>query len=106
MATNPNVILLMVGTNDMADTAEYSKQGNDPTAAGQRYATLLDAIFQSNPQVVVLAAKIVGSGTDSVRNQRDQSLNALIASDCQQQASQGHHCSVVDMSVINVGLLK
>ena len=84
----PNIVLLMIGTNDMhyaLDTA------NAPTRLGR----LIDRITTDAPGALVVVATIIPA--NGAQNALGQTYNAAIPAIVQQRAQQGKHVVMVDM---------
>ncbi|KAF2162085.1 carbohydrate esterase family 3 protein, partial [Zasmidium cellare ATCC 36951] len=99
LAQNPNIVLLMAGTNDMNPDASISTEGSDPNAAAQRLSNLVDQIFENVPNTVVLVAKIP-QVRDSRQESNTEKFNALIPGMVSDRANHGQHVALVDMSFI------
>ena len=90
----PNVVLLHLGTNDMA--------GNiDPAGAPARLGGLIDQIFAASPDVTLLVSTIVPSGFPGIQARiaaYNQAVPGVVAA--RQQA--GKHVGLVDMGQVTV----
>jgi lysophospholipase L1-like esterase len=96
-ATQPKVVLLKLGTNDMLDAA-----GGWETASS-RLSALIDRILAQVPGVHVVVASIIPFG-NSVYEQRALIYNAGVADAVAVKKSQGKKVSFVDMhSAVPVG---
>lgn len=85
----PNIILLMIGTNDI--------NGNyDNANAPKRLGDLLDEIYSVDPDVLVVLAQIVPTRTDGT-NQAVSAYNAGIPPLVDARTAQGRHLLLVDM---------
>jgi lysophospholipase L1-like esterase len=85
----PNIITLMIGTNDI--------NGNNNVAdAPNRLGKLLDAIFTRDANVLVILAQIVPTKTDGTNN-TIKTYNAAMPNLVSTRASQGRHILLVDM---------
>ncbi len=91
----PNVITLMLGTNDMVFT-------DDPPNAPARLSNLIDDIYKSDPGVTVMVANIVAS-LDPAIEARIQPFNQALPGVVMAQAGQGRHVLLADMSAVNTG---
>ena len=86
--TIPNIVLLMIGTNDITSTS-------DPGGTANRLDALLDKIAAAAPQSLIAVAMLTPfswSSTDL------NSYNAKIPSLAQTHAAKGQHVVSVDMS--------
>ncbi|KAK3699765.1 hypothetical protein LTR37_016274 [Vermiconidia calcicola] len=104
LVQNPNIVLLMAGTNDMNPDPSTSIEGSDAQGAAQRLGNLVDQILTAVPNTVVLVAK-VPQAAPATQGANINAYNALIPGIVQQRASAGKHVQLVDMSVIGVELL-
>ena len=85
----PNIITLMIGTNDI--------NGNNNVAdAPNRLGKLLDSIFTRDANILVVVAQIVPSKTDGTNN-AIKTYNAAIPALVSTRVGQGHHVVLVDM---------
>lgn len=88
-AYQPNIITLMIGTNDI--------NGNvDLQGAPRRLKALLDSIYAIDPDVLVVLAQIVPTRNDGT-NQRIQSYNSAFPELVAEQVAAGRHLILVDM---------
>jgi lysophospholipase L1-like esterase len=88
-AYKPDIILLMVGTNDI--------NGNmDVATAPNRLGQLLDEIYSVDSDVFVVLAQIVPSQTDGT-NQAISNYNAAIPALVSERSGRGDHIALVDM---------
>lgn len=88
-AYNPDIVLLMVGTNDI--------NGNiDANTAPNRLGQLLDKIHDVDPDVLVVLAQIVPTQTDGT-NQAIRNYNAALPALVSERTAQGHHITLIDM---------
>lgn len=88
-AYKPNIILLMIGTNDI--------NGNiDTGTAPNRLGELLDEIHSVDPKVLVVLAQIVPTQSDGT-NQAVRNYNAAFPDLVSERNAQGHHIMLVDM---------
>jgi hypothetical protein len=85
----PNIILLMIGTNDIDLSIAL------PTAP-TRLATLVDEIVADAPNSLLVVGQLVPTTTDT-ENVRFQAYNAAMPAIVQQRASVGKHVMLVDM---------
>jgi lysophospholipase L1-like esterase len=91
IATNhPNIILLMIGTNDI-------NRNIDATNAPTRLGALLDKIFNDAPSSLVVVAKITPWQDDGANASAVQPYNEAIATVVQTRATSGKHVALVDM---------
>lgn len=86
---HPNIILLMIGTNDVDLSI-------DLTNAPARLATLVDEIIADAPDALLVVAQLTPTTTDA-ENVRFQAYNAAIPDIVQQRAAAGKHVIRVDM---------
>ncbi len=86
----PNIITLMIGTNDMV-------QNTDLPNAPARLTKLLDDIYSNDPGVTVLLATIIPS-TDPAVEARIPAYNQALPGVVQGQVNQGRNVVLVDMS--------
>jgi len=85
----PAIITLMIGTNDI--------NGNiDVSTAPDRLGALLDSIYAQDPNVLIVLAQIVPTGSDGT-NQAVQKYNAAIPALVSARTSMGRHLILVDM---------
>jgi lysophospholipase L1-like esterase len=87
-AGSPNIILLMIGTNDIDLSYDVP---NAPT----KLAALIDRITTDAPGALLAVATIIPTGTDA-ENVRFQAFNAAIPPMVQQRAAAGKHVILVD----------
>jgi lysophospholipase L1-like esterase len=85
----PNIITLMIGTNDI--------NGNNNVAdAPNRLGKLLDSIFMRDANILVVLAQIVPTGSDGTNN-AVKTYNAAIPNLVSTRTSKGQHIVLVDM---------
>jgi lysophospholipase L1-like esterase len=86
----PNIILLMIGTNDVA-----SGVPNIPP----RLATLMDTMLNADPSILLVVAQIVPQqkATPDTQNMLVQSFNSEIPGLVKARADAGKHVRLVDM---------
>ena len=84
----PNIILLMIGTNDMHDSIDLP---NAPTRLGK----LLDEITSDAPASLLVIATIIPA--NGAQNAPTQTYNAAIPAVVQARAAKGKHVILVDM---------
>jgi lysophospholipase L1-like esterase len=85
----PNIITLMIGTNDI--------NGNNNLAdAPNRLGKLLDAIFMRDANILVVLAQIVPTRTDGTNN-AVKTYNAAMPNLVSTRVSKGQHILLVDM---------
>lgn len=88
LSTQPNIILLMIGTNDITST-------DSPGMTANRLEGFLDKLVQAAPDALVVVAKI----TPVSYNSPDlDNYNAKIPAIVEARAAKGHHVVTVDMS--------
>jgi lysophospholipase L1-like esterase len=85
----PNIVLLMIGTNDVAGNRDLAN-------APARLGALLDQIVRGAPSALLVVAKIVPTKTDAL-NTRVQMFNAAIGPLVEQRVGAGKHIAMVDM---------
>jgi GDSL-like Lipase/Acylhydrolase family len=85
----PNIVLLMIGTNDMANSVDLA---NAPTRLGK----LIDDIFADAPNVLVVVAQITPSQKGPA-NISTQAYNAAIPGIIRPRVAAGKHLIVVNM---------
>jgi lysophospholipase L1-like esterase len=90
LQTNPDIVLLMIGTNDM-----YS-QSQPVAQAPQRLAALLDKILGANAHALLVVAEITPL-QNSAWEMQVQSYNATVPALVQARAAAGKHVALVDM---------
>jgi lysophospholipase L1-like esterase len=88
-ATPPDIVTLMIGTNDVDLSLDL---GN----AGMRLGLLLDRIAMYAPKALIVVAQMVPT-TDDTENQRVMTYNATIPGLVQARAATGKHIAMVDM---------
>jgi hypothetical protein len=86
---NPDIILLMIGTNDM-----YS-QSQPVAQAPQRLGVLLDAIVMGDPHALLVVAQITPL-QNATSEANVMTYNAAVPGIVQPRASAGKHVVVVD----------
>jgi lysophospholipase L1-like esterase len=86
---SPNIVTLMIGTNDMGTD-------NDVSNALARLAALTDSITMTRPAVLLVLAQITPTG-DSATNTRIDAYNAAMPALVQARVSTGKHIVLVDM---------
>jgi lysophospholipase L1-like esterase len=86
-ATDPDIILLMIGTNDVNNLVS-----NPPSDL----ENLLDQIIDDAPDALLVVAQIVPTRTAGT-NTRIQAYNANVASLVEELAAAGEHVVLVDM---------
>jgi lysophospholipase L1-like esterase len=85
----PDIVLLMIGTNDVATN-------NDVADAPNRLARLVDSITAHAPRAVVVVAEIVPTRIAEV-NAGIEAYNAGVAAIVKARAAGGKHVALVDM---------
>jgi lysophospholipase L1-like esterase len=88
-ATPPDIITLMIGTNDCDIQLDLAN-------APMRLGLLLDRIAEHAPNALTVVAQIVPT-TDDAGNERVQAYNAAIPGLVKTRADQGKHVISVDM---------
>ncbi|KAI4639252.1 hypothetical protein J4E93_009431 [Alternaria ventricosa] len=92
----PNVILLHIGTNDMARPETAEENWAD---APKRLAALLDDVLDVCPDAAVLVAKII-QGADTQANDNIKTFNDAVPAVVKKKLDQGFKVAVVDHSVV------
>ncbi|WP_437618290.1 SGNH/GDSL hydrolase family protein [Sorangium sp. So ce1151] len=85
----PNIITLMIGTNDINGNINLADAPN-------RLGKLLDSIFMRDPNILVVLAQIVPTRTDSTNN-AIMAYNAAMPDLVSTRVSMGQHIVLVDM---------
>ncbi len=88
-STPPDIITLMIGTNDVDIQFDLAN-------APKRLGLLIDRIATAAPNALIVVAKMVPT-TDDTINLRVQAYNAAIPGLVQERAQAGKHVVVVDM---------
>jgi lysophospholipase L1-like esterase len=89
-STNPDIVLLMIGTNDV--------NGNiDVANAPARLGALLDQISERVPDALLVVAQLVPT-TVAATNARVDAYNAAIPALIEARVSAGKHLRLVDMN--------
>ena len=91
---NPNVILLMIGTNDLF--------ARDTAGMAMRLEALLDKLAQNAPRALIVLAKLTPLGHDDPNL---TAYNAKIPGIVQSHAAKGEHIIGVDMSKLPTSAL-
>lgn len=86
----PNVVTLMIGTNDLNQNYQVS-------AAGDRLHALVDRILADDPGATVLLANLIVS-TSSTVNSNWAAYNGQVAGVVQAEQAAGRHVRLVDMA--------
>jgi lysophospholipase L1-like esterase len=90
LQTTPDIVLLMIGTNDMYSTTQPVAQ------APQRLAALIDKIVGADAHALLVVAEITPL-QNSTWEVQVQSYNAAIPALVQARAAAGKHVALVDM---------
>jgi lysophospholipase L1-like esterase len=85
----PHIITLMIGTNDI-------NGNNNLPDAPNRLGKLLDSIFMSDPNILVVLAQIVPTRTDGTNN-AVKTYNAAMPNLVSTRVAKGQHIVLVDM---------
>ena len=85
----PNIITLMIGTNDI-------NGNNNVSDAPNRLGKLLDAIFMRDANILVVLAQIVPTKTDGTNN-TVKTYNAAMPNLVSTRVAKGQHILLVDM---------
>lgn len=88
-AGKPNIVLLMIGTNDVNG---YVDLANAPARLGN----LIDTVVDTDPNLLLVVAKIVPT-TDDAENGRIQPYNDAIPAVVAARVTAGKHVILVDM---------
>lgn len=86
----PDIITLMIGTNDIANMYEMA-------TAPDRLGALIDSIVATDPKVLVVVAQITPSKNDEF-NTNAAAYNAALPAVIKARADAGKHVLLVDMS--------
>ena len=92
----PDIILLMIGTNDAIDNYDMAN-------APARMKALMDSIYALLPNVLIIVAQPIPSrgdaskGDDTALSDRIKAFNATLPSVVKAQADAGKHILLVDM---------
>jgi lysophospholipase L1-like esterase len=86
---HPNIITLMIGTNDIANSLDLAN-------APSRLAGLLDTITSSDPEVLLVVAQIIPTGNDAA-NVRARAFNNAIPALVKARTDAGQHVIMVDV---------
>jgi lysophospholipase L1-like esterase len=90
--TNPNIILLQIGTNDVNGNINLAQ-------APQRLGALLDQIINDAPNALLVVAQIIPT-LNQQTNTRVQAYNAAIPGLVQARAAAGKHIEVLDLFTV------
>jgi lysophospholipase L1-like esterase len=88
-ATPPDIVTLMIGTNDVDLNIDLAN-------AGMRLGLLLDRIAMYAPNALIVVAQMVPT-TDDTENQRVMTFNNAIPGLVKARADAGKHITMVDM---------
>jgi hypothetical protein len=92
----PNIILLHIGTNDLARPESIEEKWSD---APKRLAEFLDDVLAVCPDAVVLVAKIIQAENTQTRA-NIKTFNDELHTAVEEKVKQGFKLAVVDHSVI------
>ncbi|KAI4949022.1 hypothetical protein J4E91_005485 [Alternaria rosae] len=92
----PNVVLLHIGTNDLARPESPEETWAD---APKRLAGLLDDVLDICPDAAVLVAKII-QAADTQTNDNIKTFNDVVPAVVKKKLDQGFKVAVVDHSVV------
>jgi len=92
----PNVVLLHIGTNDLARPETAEEKWAD---APKRLASLLDDVLDACPDAAVLIAKII-QGADTQAQENIERFNDAVPAVVKKKLDQGFKVAVVDHSVV------
>ena len=93
---SPDIVLLMIGTNDAIDDYEMA-------TAPTRLGDLIDSVYAELPEVLIVVAQPIparadgSQGDDTSLNTRIEAYNAAIPAVVQARADAGRHILLVDM---------
>lgn len=90
--TNPNIILLQIGTNDVNGNINVGQ-------APQRLGALLDQIINDAPNALLVVAQIIPTMNQQT-NTRVQAYNAAIPALVQARAAAGKHIELIDLFTV------
>lgn len=88
-AYEPDIVLLMIGTNDINGNIEVGSAPN-------RLGALLDSIHEADPEILTVLAQIVpttNDGTNQAVSAYNETMPGLVA----ERVAEGHHLMLVDM---------
>ncbi|KAE8853632.1 hypothetical protein PTNB73_02045 [Pyrenophora teres f. teres] len=97
----PNVILLHIGTNDLARPETAEEKWSD---APERLGRLLDDIFKICPDAVVLVAKII-QAKDTQTRANVQIFNDAIPQVVDMSREKGFKLAIADLSIVDANEL-
>lgn len=88
----PDVVLLMIGTNDILQNREVD-------TLPDRLGKIIDTIYTSNPKTIVLVASVcpIGGWTNVAREKLATAYNAAIPGIVAKQQALGHQIAFVDI---------
>jgi len=92
----PNLVLLHIGTNDLARPETAEEKWAD---APKRLAALLDDVLDVCPDAAVLVAKII-QGADTQAQENIKRFNDAVPAVVKKKLDQGFKVAVVDHSVV------
>ena len=101
---NPNLVLLLTGTNDMNPNPKTSKEGSDPKEAVGRLGSLIDAVNKKLPNAVILVALLPGQRATKQQADNTAEYNKLIPATIEARWEAGMKIAVVDMQSIKVSI--
>ncbi len=93
----PNLVLLDVGINDLASGTESA---SDVAAAPSRLGSLIDQVFNAEPDATVLVAQLIVNQTSAAVENEVVSFNNALPAIVQARANAGKHIYLVDMSAV------
>lgn len=91
-ATNPQIVLLIAGTNDIASGAQVAA----PTQMG----LLLDTIAATNPRIITFVGTIPGFDSSGTLTGYAATYNAALPAVVAQRQALGQHVTLVQMGTI------
>jgi len=88
----PDVVLLMIGTNDILQSYQLD-------TLEERLGKIIDAIYAANPKTIVLVASIapLGGWTHAAHETRAKAYNAAIPGIVAKEQALGHQIGFVDV---------
>lgn len=95
LSEQPNLVLLMAGTNDLF----YNPPPQPREEATQRLDSLIDECLAASPKAVILVAQLIVCGDPEVEA-RHVPFNEQVADITEARAARGQHVMAVDFSSI------
>ena len=103
---NPNIVLLMAGTNDMNPNNPPATEGSNPDDASRRLGDIIDQINKQLPKTVVLVALLPGTNDTPQHAANTDSFNKLIPGLVAQRQGAGYPVATVDMTSVKGNLIR